>query len=114
MNRVDQDRFGWPHGNCMAACVATVFGLELADVPDLARPDWLSVLTHFAADKGMSVTACAWHIPSPWPAIAQGPGPRGHRHAVVMQGNWMAHDPHPSRSGLLSIDYFVGFEPLPG
>ena len=107
---VDQTRFGWPDGNCMAAAVASVFELPLEAVPDLARPDWLGVLTHFVSDRGICIVVSAYPLASPWPLIAQGPGPRGNRHAVVTVGDELAHDPHPSRAGLLSVDYFLGFE----
>lgn len=55
MRQVFQDRFGW-NGNCQAACVASIFEVALADVPDsgnrqfgpaLARwllPRWLGYI----------------------------------------------------------------------
>ncbi len=35
MKPVFQTRYGTPKGNCMEACVASILGLELTDVPDL-------------------------------------------------------------------------------
>lgn len=53
------------------------------------------------------------HIPSQFEdayTILTGPAPRGFNHSVVGKGLMLAHDPHPSRDGLLRtthVDLFV-------
>ena len=44
---------------------------------------------------------------TPW--IAGGPGPRGFGHAVLMLGENMVFDPHPSNAGLLYVDTAYNF-----
>lgn len=102
MKPVDQlflvDRDG--HGDCLRACVASVLELPATVVPDfrLFGPNWMWALIGFAS--------CDFDTDPPtegyW--IANGPTVRGTRHSVVYSPDGLAHDPHPSRAGLLSID----------
>nr|DAH82754.1 MAG TPA: hypothetical protein [Caudoviricetes sp.] len=42
------------------------------------------------------------HVPDCF-YLAYGPAARGVRHAVVCRAGELAHDPHPSRAGLLEV-----------
>lgn len=120
MTPVDQDRFfdkeKGTRGNCLQACLATLLDFPLKAVPNFAEMPayawqesmyrWLSfygldALQHFACDPAPNGVA-----------MATGPSPRGVRHSVVFLDGVMAHDPHPSRAGLLSIDSYWTIVPL--
>ena len=103
-------------GLCFTACVASLLGLELEDVP-----------CFWTDDKGMSCSAKEWlkrqgyvwwelkwdredlgtqH--EPVPAIVTGKSPRGVMHAIICEFFTMngfhallpLHDPHPSGAGI--------------
>ena len=100
---VDQTAFE-SQGNCFAACVATVLGLRLEDVPAFEHPIvQVRDLSRWLADKGLALV-CA-RAGSGYMGeclhMRLGSGPRGRRHAVVYYGGSLVHDPHPSRAGLL-------------
>lgn len=43
MRPIRQTRFGWPSGNCLLACVASILDLPLEEVPDgWSEEDWLA------------------------------------------------------------------------
>jgi hypothetical protein len=44
--------------------------------------------------------------------IANGPGPRGFRHAVVYLNGELVHDPHPEGGGLLKVEEYEWFVSL--
>ncbi len=44
--------------------------------------------------------------------IASGPAARGFRHSVVYRAGVLAHDPHPSRVGLIEVDEVAFLFPL--
>lgn len=66
-------------GNCLAAAIASVFELDLAEVPAFE-------------DHVQPAYDCIY--------IANGMSPRGLYHSIVAQGGEMIHDPHPSRAGI--------------
>lgn len=112
---VDQDKFGMPHGNCMAACVASVLELPLAEVPNFVEfgEEWWAKLVEFLASRSCAVVWCrreahacqqidlhpivsAGHF-----LIVSGPSPRGDfLHCVIEHRGAIVHDPHPSRAGI--------------
>jgi hypothetical protein len=133
MKPVDQTLFG-PRkngavGNCVSACIASLLELPIADVPYFmgtdADPDdfWKKRVNLWLGPRGLSLV----HVKvsrtfSQWPPglfILMGRSPRG-LHAVVAKGGEMrasslriiAHDPHPSRTGLKSVDGFAVLVPL--
>lgn len=84
-------------GDCVRACVASILDADPDDIPDfsLFGWNWMHALASFCA-----VTLVVPHeVEGYW--IATGMSPRGLRHAVVYRGMGLAHDPHPSRAGLV-------------
>lgn len=128
MKFIDQTKFG-VKGNCNAACLATILGLQIEEIPNFcldipkgqnwqtAQNLWLAkygvvILTIILTDEGKlpPINALADKIP----CIISGKGPRdGLHHAVVGQYRLYIqdqlkskheltylHDPHPSRTFL--------------
>lgn len=112
LRKIDQTRFGKPHGNCFQACLATVLGVDLEDVPnwnsykddsDDAITDWFQPYQAWAHSLGFHLLMIRFEeggLPK-IPMIATGNSPRGLNHSVVVIGDFLYHDPHPSRHGLL-------------
>ena len=129
---VDQDRIG-EHGNCFAACFASLLEMPLADIPDSGYQGYESKIAPFLATRGLAY--CEVYVgpmkrlerhepPSPeldlgWQplvyshphplCIVCGPSPNGPwSHACVGRTNGygyeLVHDPNPSRKGLLSLE----------
>jgi len=122
MKPVFQTRFhlpGEPPGNCFPACIASLLEVSISDVPQPGiddKDDWSEYWTRL----GAWLEGLGFHLiqvsPGWWSTsvmsesesdlwIGSGPGPRGHRHSVVMRGaGFLVHDPHPSGVGLLEVD----------
>jgi hypothetical protein len=94
-------------GNCLQACIATYLNRPMADVPHFHHDgcsaevfwdrveDWLEdnhLSLRYTHNDGML-------------SIASGPSPRGSIHCVVMSGDALYWDPHPSREGLIEETY---------
>jgi hypothetical protein len=131
MRKVDQSRFGFPHGNCFAACVASLLGISIEELPDLnaCTGDWTRPLNRWLAQYGLAyVEMCTetnafyTRLPRGLHAILGGLSPRHTKtpegqsihHAVIgcADGKWafeIVHDPHPSRDGLDGPVESVGF-----
>src|SRR5580698_10316009 len=109
MKPVDQTLFRGEgeHGNCVPACVASILELPLDQVPHFAAlhgPYFMGQMRQWFEDQGMGL--CYLNGCTTWPAavhsIATGLSPRGtFLHSVVWFGRNMAHDPHPSRAGII-------------
>lgn len=122
---VDQTLFGEPYGNCFAACVATIFGLGIDDVPNFcAHQDWQKRCADWFGERGFAVlrlTIAAADLDdgraiiNEWLpgtlAIVTGKADRGLLHATVWRGGELVHDPHPSRAGLLDVFDVIVFVP---
>ncbi|MCM8735994.1 hypothetical protein M5E06_17820 [Azospirillum sp. A1-3] len=121
MKPVDQDRFhdkeAGTRGNCMQAAVASLLGLPLADVPDfLEARDRGSheelALGYWLEGLGFDMIRLPGnHCPDAY-YLASGPASRGVHHMVVMKAGELAHDPHPSRAGLLKADHVYVLVPM--
>ncbi|TAM72340.1 hypothetical protein EPN44_16120 [bacterium] len=122
MKKVHQTLFGRPDGpnaeigNCYPACVASLLGLDLDQVPHFHQlhddaEGALDEILAFLHGQGYSCLRYEW---APWVnrylpgalAIFGGKSPRGDwSHAVVGQvtaDGWrLVHDPHPSGAGIL-------------
>ena len=130
MKPVDQTKFGFPHGDCFAACVASILerelsecvifseGVDLDSENDIAtKKHWWIVFQNWLRDHAdmqavyLHVSELAGRKPQGY-SILSGKGPRGLDHSTVALDGGMVHDPHPSRAGLLEIRYYVCFLPL--
>jgi hypothetical protein len=116
---VDQtvlDGDGGMPGNCLAACIASLLECAIEDVPqptaeEHADPYWTAYnarLDAWLAARGLYRLriygdADVEAIPAGAYWIASGLSPRDKHHATVWRGGELAHDPHPSRAGILDI-----------
>lgn len=100
-------------GDCVRAATATVLGLDRSDVPHFVRDyhanDWHRAWTNWIVDRGFAVVDVDPRVRPTCRYLATGPTTRKHGndivsyHMVVMDGDKLFHDPHPSRSGLTGI-----------
>lgn len=121
---------GEPPGNCYAAAIASLLEVPIEEVPwpgEENRGDWGTywprvaryldskgvVLIHVPYSDEEEDSGIAPHI-RPWTTrdelgqpgpyyIANGLGPRGNQHSVVMRDGKLEHDPHPEGGGLLRL-----------
>jgi len=97
-------------GDCMRACVASILELDPKDVPHFAE-DWPR--SWFAWERARSLFLMTHDKAPAGYSIANGDGPRGVKHSVIHLDGKMVHDPHPSRAGLLSVEWWYTIEPEP-
>jgi len=106
---VDQTQFrdqGY-HGNCFQACVASILERPLDHVPNFSEvhgPYFMRGFRGWLVEQGLG--AVYLNGSAVWPvgahSIATGKSPRGDfLHSVVWLGRKIAHDPHPSRAGII-------------
>lgn len=100
-------------GNCLQACVASIYELPMEAVPHFVQfDDWRAALNLWVKGKG-GYLLMVWsdRLPNPAPVqerplLAFGESPRGDfSHSVVWSNGILAHDPHPSRAGLSGPPY---------
>ncbi len=117
-----QTEFVRGRGNCVAACVASIFNLPLAEVPNfrLAEDQWVALQEWLGGQKLCAIrfpaeADCLWPVPNGVHCILTGNSPRheGLSHAVVgfIKGReWhLVHDPHPKGGGLKGAPQWVTF-----
>lgn len=116
---VDVD--GW--GNCVAACVATILGLRLEDIPEEDQKNFRYGIYDFVERLGYCIQYAETieGIPDSVELfIAIGNGGRVYangkpiKHAVVFDKNGLYHDPHASKQGIESAERFEYFVKLIG
>jgi len=100
-------------GDCVRASVATLLGLDRAEVPHFVAQDggyWKDSFQDWLLERGMAFieidprTRPRGRYLACGPTERSGPGEHPAAHMVVMQGLGVFHDPHPSRAGLTTID----------
>ena len=105
-------------GNCLAACVASILEIPLEDVPNfVGETSWFSALRKFVLIHGYHLFELSPNYSLPVYHLMIGPGPRSRdgkqiHHSVVGKEGSIIHDPHPSRAGLLEVEYFLVFLPV--
>lgn len=134
MKFVTQTRTGIPEGNCTEACVASILGCDLAEVPELFDPfgpDYRPAERFHALLEWIMSRGFFWiwgdFEPRPLPAafgaiygqplegwlqdldwdgyhLLAGPSPGGVSHCVVAEGGRVVWDPNPSRRGIIHAD----------
>jgi hypothetical protein len=124
MTPVDQTRFADGEGDCLVACIATITGVRLADIPHFCagHPEgsdaWYPAFAEWLVRRGYAPLSLSFDEPEAvdehlkWARlfgrevawIASGRTTRG-RHFVVYLGDSIYHDPNPNygRSGLQTI-----------
>lgn len=117
---VDQTQFrpseGDGAGNCLAACIASVLELPLADVPNFAalpQDEWFLTLEAWLRDRGLGLVVWGTDVRAPYldphggdALLAHGKSPRGDwQHTVVVDAAGdLLHDPHPDRTGVEAVE----------
>ncbi|HEY9354488.1 MAG TPA: hypothetical protein VIP28_14595, partial [Nocardioides sp.] len=117
-------------GNCVAACVATLLGVSLDEVPHFiefgiaygdsetdkvsAGNHWWAMMLGFLAGRGLWVTELesVRHADRGEVLLVCGPSPRGVMHQVLYRDGRLWHDPHPSRAGVLEVREVLAVRPL--
>jgi len=105
------------HGNCMRACLASIFDVPIEECPDLSAEydsggNWWALLTEWCKTRDLSprfeYTPCE---PPKGYSMAGGASPRdiGRGHSCVALGGEIVHDPHPDGGGLSSIEDYIWF-----
>ena len=108
-------------GNCWAACIASLVGCRIGDVPDTRHSTdgtWFDLTSEWLSGRGLVIEVIggkrklpesmgggcvSYDAPIGW-AIACGKSPRGPwGHAVVVFDGRIIHDPHPSGAGLVGF-----------
>jgi hypothetical protein len=107
-------------GDCLMACAASVLEIPLGTLPEITKDnegEWWLVFDKAIRERGFRI-AELMNDPPLAPlgyAIAIGPTQRfdgQENHACVALDGDVVHDPHPSRSGLAGIDYWLTFVPI--
>lgn len=96
-------------GNCLQAAVASILELNLNEVPHFVsdpRDDWRENMIEWLKTKGYGFFGTYSLFYESGYCIACGMSPRGVVHAVIYLNGELAHDPHPSRSGIEKADYY--------
>ena len=111
MKPVDQTRFGWPHGNCYAACVASILEIRIEACPETPDPEtWDATWDAWLNERNLARIVFTYNRELAWPGwqILCGPtdtlGPHGENlwHACVGLNGELIHDPNPTRGGFLN------------
>lgn len=115
-------------GNCLQAALASIFDLDLDDVPHFVgmgedvwwEQFWLwlrarNIEVHYERVAGDDGEFYGWR-PLQVPYLLGGPSPRGEfSHVVVAKNHEVIHDPHPDGTGLApgwrGVYYFIPLDP---
>lgn len=107
---VDQTQFAGEGvgGNCVQASLASILNLPLTDVPHFLeiapRPEeWEFAFMDWLEERGVGYIRREGEWIFEGFYLASGPSARGVHHMVVYRDGKLAHDPHPSRVGILSV-----------
>lgn len=109
---VTQTRIGYPEGNCLEACVASILHVPIEDVPELYRygDEWYEVLTTYVRRKGLLMV----YVPDAGIKpkglhIVSGKSPRVETmyHACVARDGRIVHDPYPGLDGYPTPDALI-------
>lgn len=117
MQPTKQTKLGWPFGNCFYACIATIFEIPLAKIPNMNTTRnntdndwWFDDFSNWLQRVlGITPVCLVEELPTNALCIASGPAKRGLLHSVVWQSGRMIFDPHPDDSGLISVNDYIYF-----
>lgn len=112
MKPVYQTKFG-NEGNCLQACIASIFEIELTTVPAfMDEPAWMNQIIRYLHPFGLYLdyhSAERFHPPYGCYHLVWGISPRGLHHSCVGWNDAIAHDPHPEGGGLVEITEYGVF-----
>lgn len=110
MRPVKQTVFGYPNGNCFAACIASLLELPIEETPSIEGRSFWRVWSAWLAIRGLAYVdvSAGSGVYFPGYSIATGKSPRGGLteagrpvlHAVVCENMNLLHDPHPDNTFL--------------
>jgi hypothetical protein len=124
MIKVYQQRINIKDGDCLKCCVASMFEKPYEEVPNFIEynnGDWLLAMRYYLEHLNLYPIMLKreepFHQEVDYIAIGKSPRARDelgltYSHAVIMNGNKMIHDPHPSQFGILQIRCAVLFQPI--
>lgn len=102
--------------NCMQCAAAYMLGLPLADVPDFEKAGFRAweEFYKFFIDRGFTAEMLPPTMEFDGDYLASGETARGTSHMVVMRGEKLLHDPHPSATGLtrIQVKWLIGRKAL--
>ncbi len=111
---VDQTTFFNPDdassGNCTEACIATLLGLTIEQVPSfrhryITASEYWDLIDAFLLTQGKEMFAVPDHKTIEGIYMVSGPSVRDASHCVLYENGQLAWDPHPSRAGILKINF---------
>lgn len=122
MKPVDQSKLYHPdgihNGDCLIACLASLLEVPLWMVPPFeqmfGRNDWRGRIDEWLQRMyDMQMVRTNGHEVDRLPTfyIANGPAARGVHHSCIYCAGVLVHDPHPSKSGLLNVEWTWHLEP---
>lgn len=119
MQFLHQTKFGKENGNCFAACVASLFGRPIEDIPDFhevrVQGNWWVAFENWLETYGLLPVMFDDPLPDGFPLdcyyIVGGISPRAPDmlHACIGYGGEIIHDPHPDGRGLKVITDYTFF-----
>lgn len=119
MQKVYQSKFHGEltRGNPLAACLASLFEVSLADVPELEEmgaEEYIEAMLTWVNERGYDMEVYrsnpGGELARGMHYLATGTSPRGPRHSVIYRDGFMVHDPHPEGGGLVKVDSYWVFE----
>lgn len=119
---VDQTKTG-ETGNCMSACLASLFSCPISEVPnfyEIAGNDagpWWDAVRDWLRPRGFGIISLAlndteWLKNTDGLFIVSGNSERGLFHATIWKNGQIIHDPHPSKTGIVKAETMDLIYPL--
>lgn len=119
-------------GNCFAACIASLLELPISEVPNVETlygiddTFYYEVLWRWLGHLGYELSTdsrfrCFHGDESKSEFkeqlkdkfyLVSGKSPRGVQHIVIYKNGQLVHDPHPTKEGLLTEDFFENLEKI--
>lgn len=94
-------------GNCLPAAIASFLECKIEDIPHfIEREDWFTFMCNWIWEQGYELCQNA-ALEEMELALVFGDTVRGTHHAVLYNKGKLLHDPHPSRTGLVTIEWFA-------
>ena len=104
-------------GNCWQTVIASIVETPLADVPHFVQDDadhegdfqwdWWKRTHDWLRERGLRLDYADINESPGEYVLVSGKSPRGNgsiHHVVIYLDGQMVHDPHPDRTGLLTVD----------